>query len=83
MEAYKSKISALEEELDQMAIQLADRDSETMELREKLDFMEKRKQSDDLMIQLASRKHGKASGDSKLAAIAVFKHSNPDVCVGK
>ncbi|KGG51750.1 hypothetical protein DI09_285p10 [Mitosporidium daphniae] len=36
------------------AIQLVNRESKAMELREKLESIEKRKQSDDLIIQLAS-----------------------------
>ncbi|KZS10248.1 Uncharacterized protein APZ42_025355 [Daphnia magna] len=55
MEDCKTKISTLEEELDQMALQLADRECEAIELREKLESLEKRKQSDDTMNQLASR----------------------------
>lgn len=56
MEDCKTKISTLEEELDQMALQLADRECEAIELREKLESLEKRKQSDDTMNQLASSK---------------------------
>lgn len=57
MEACRAKISALKEKHDQMALQLVDQECKFTELREKFESLEKRKQFDYIIIQLASIKY--------------------------